>query len=125
MKRARHRNGGLRKRCGCPRKVWPKCAHDWHFNFKPRGGSAWRFSLDVEAGRRIDSKTDAERLAGDIRAAINAGTYVRAADRRKAGAVAANDVLPIEKLGRRTLREVHEQENRQAAVAQRAGTAGI
>ena len=39
MKHGRRHNGGLRKRCGCPRKVWPKCPHSWHFNYKPRGGA--------------------------------------------------------------------------------------
>jgi Phage integrase SAM-like domain len=78
----RHRNAGLRKLCDCSRRNWPKCAHSWYFNFKPRGGKAWRFSLDAEVGKHVASKTDAEKIAGDIRTAINAGTYIRAADRR-------------------------------------------
>jgi len=90
---------GLRKLCGCSRKNWPKCSHPWHFNYKPRGGKAWRFSLDAEIGQRIESKTEAETLASDIRAAINAGTFVRAADRRKAGAVTPTDTLSVEQLG--------------------------
>lgn len=43
----RHHNDGLRKLCTCARRNWPKCSHPWHFNFKPRGGQAWRFSLDA------------------------------------------------------------------------------
>jgi hypothetical protein len=42
------RNNGLRKLCGCTRRNWSKCPHPWHFNFKLRGGKAWRFSLDTE-----------------------------------------------------------------------------
>lgn len=70
----KHRNNGLRKLCDCARRNWPKCRHSWYFNYKPRGGQSWRFSLDVEAGKHIESKTDAEKIAGDIRTAINAGT---------------------------------------------------
>ena len=80
----RHDNDGLRKLCACARRNWPKCTHDWYFNFKPRGGKAWRFSLDVEIGQRLKSKADAEELADRIRTEIRAGTFVRAADRRKA-----------------------------------------
>jgi integrase len=80
---ARHNNNGLRKLCDCKRSTWPKCSHPWHFNYKPRGGHPWRFSLDTEVGRHIDNKTEADTLASDIRAAINAGTFVRAADRRR------------------------------------------
>lgn len=99
MTRTRSHNDGLRKRCGCARRLWPKCSHDWHFNYKPRGGRAWRFSLDVEFSRHIESKTEAEKLAGDIRTAINAGTFVRAAERRRAGVLAATDPLTLEQLG--------------------------
>jgi hypothetical protein len=77
----RHHNDGIRKLRDCSRRNWPKCTHPWHFNYKPRGGKPWRFSLDAEIGKHIESKTDAETIAGDIRAAINAGTYVRAAER--------------------------------------------
>jgi integrase len=73
----RNRNDGLRKLCDCPRRKWAKCSHPWHFNFKRRGGPAYRFSLDAELGRRIRSKTEAEAEAERIRIAIRAGTYVR------------------------------------------------
>lgn len=84
----RQQNAGLRKLCACPRRNWPKCAHDWYFNFKPRGGKPWRFSLDIEHGQRIKSKGEAEIMADRIRTEIRAGTFVRAADRRKAAAIA-------------------------------------
>jgi integrase len=75
------RNNGLRKICGCRKANWTRCAHAWHFNFKPRSGPPFRFSLDAELGRHIDSKTEAEKEATNIRAAILAGTFERAADR--------------------------------------------
>ena len=83
MKPIRHRNGGLRKRCGCPRKAWPKCPHAWYFNFKPRGGGQhYQLSLDAECGRHIDNKTEAETETARIRLAILAGSFVRIADRQ-------------------------------------------
>jgi integrase len=77
------RNHGLRKRCDCPRAKWPKCPHEWHFNFKPKGGPSYRFSLDREIGRRIKSREEAEREAEPIRVAIRAGTYRRTHERRE------------------------------------------
>jgi integrase len=76
----RHHNDGLRKLCKCAWRSWPKCAHPWHFNFKVRGGAAYRFSLDAELRRHIESKTEAETEAGNIRTAILNGTFRRAAD---------------------------------------------
>ncbi len=70
----RHRNGGLRKRCGCPRARWPKCPHGWHFSFQWRT-KQYRLSLDRETGRRITSKTEAEREADRLRTAIRGGRY--------------------------------------------------
>ena len=49
-------------------------------NFKVRGGPSYRFSLDTEVGRHIASKTEAEKEATHIRAAILAGTFRRRAD---------------------------------------------
>lgn len=95
----RHNNNGLRKLCDCARRNWPKCPHDWYFNFKPRGGKAWRFSLDVELGRRMAGKSEAETEASLIRAEILAGTFIRAAERRKTEIVAATDTLTLEQLG--------------------------
>ena len=70
----RHRNHGLRKRCGCSRTQWPKCSHGWHFNFSWKGVSK-RLSLDRECGRHIDSKTEAEQEADRLRHAIREGTF--------------------------------------------------
>jgi integrase len=82
----RHRNHGVRKRCHCKRKIWPKCPHGWHLNFTPRGGQDYRLSLDVELGRHIDSKTEADAEATRIKSEILAGTFVCAVDRREATA---------------------------------------
>ena len=71
--RTRSQNRGLRKICGCPRRNWAKCSHSWHFNFKPKGGPSFRFSVDSEAGKHIASKGDAEALADVWRPAIRAG----------------------------------------------------
>ena len=72
----RHSNQGLRKVCGCPRRTWAKCRHAWHFNFKmPHGGTSYRFSLDTHLGRHVDSKTEAEHLAAELRTAIRAGRF--------------------------------------------------
>lgn len=79
----RQHNDGLRKLCACQRRGWAKCAHPWHFNYKPRGGKAWRFSLDAELGRRLKGRTEAETEATRIRNEINDGTYVRTAERRQ------------------------------------------
>ncbi len=73
--RTRHDNRGLRKLCACPRRTWAKCPHAWHFNFKPRGGQSYRFSLDKYAGRHIGSKSEAEDLAADLRKLIRAGKF--------------------------------------------------
>ena len=62
----RHRNHGLRKRCGCPRPRWAKCPHGWHFNFRWKGVS-YRLSLDRECGRHIASKTEAQQEADCLR----------------------------------------------------------
>jgi integrase len=92
MKRSRHRNSGLRKRCGCPRKVWPKCPHSWYLNFKPRGGPHYQLSLDRELGRHLDSKSEAEAEATRIRAAILDGTFRVSAPESPASALTFGDV---------------------------------
>src|SRR5580704_12094325 len=79
--RARHH--GVRKLCDCGVRQWPKCAHNWYFNFKPKGGPHFRFCLDGEIGRHIDTKTEHEGTR--IRAAILDGTFERAADKRARG----------------------------------------
>lgn len=70
----RRRNGGLRKRCPCPRRNWAKCPHGWHFNFKWKGVH-YRFSLEQALGRRIDSKTEASTEADRLRTEIRTGTF--------------------------------------------------
>jgi integrase len=74
MTATRHRNGGLRKRCACPRRVWAKCSHGWHINFKWKDVH-YRLSLDREAGRPITSKSDAQAEAERIRNAIREGRF--------------------------------------------------
>jgi integrase len=68
--------------CGCGWRRWPKCSHSWYFSFKPKGLPRQRFSLDSEFGRHVDGKSEAEKLAVDIRSSINAGTFERVADKR-------------------------------------------
>jgi hypothetical protein len=98
MANTRHANRGLRKICGCPRRTWAKCPHSWHFNFKPKGGPAFRFSVDSEAGKHIESKGDAEALADDWRSQIRAGTFRRSHETAPAATV-ASDVVTPEKFG--------------------------
>ena len=76
---ARHRNTGLQKRCDCPRARWPKCPHGWHFSFQWRT-KRYRLSLDRETGRRITSKTEAEREADRLRTAIREGRQLYRSD---------------------------------------------
>ena len=82
----RPRNFGIRKICSCGRSNWSRCPHSWYFSYKPTGGPRHRFSLDEEFQRHIDNRGDAEKLATDLRAAINAGTF-RRADQRPVPAV--------------------------------------
>ena len=70
----RHGNRGLRKRCGCARKNWPKCEHPWHFNYKWKGAHH-RLCLDRYLGRRIKGKIEAEKEARNLRTAIEDGTF--------------------------------------------------
>jgi integrase len=78
--RSRHQNRGLRKICGCARRKWAKCGHSWHFNFKPKGGPSFRFSVDSEIGKHIEAKTEAEALADGWRSAIRSGMFRRRSD---------------------------------------------
>jgi integrase len=70
----RHHNGGIRKVCGCARRGWAKCPHPWHFSFKWQGVH-FRFSLDQELGRHVESKSEAEDEAGELRKQIKAGKF--------------------------------------------------
>lgn len=70
----RNRNGGLRKRCRCPRRQWAKCPHGWHVNFKWKGVH-YRLSLDREVGQPVTNKTDALAEADRIRREIREGRF--------------------------------------------------
>lgn len=70
-----HRNRGLRKLCPCARSKWAKCSHPWHFSFAWRG-KLYRLSLDKYAGNPVESKTEADRIADDLRTQIRAGAFV-------------------------------------------------
>ena len=71
-------NGGLKKRCRCPRRQWSKCQHPWHFGFA-HNGREWRYSLDKIAslrrepkpGAKSDALALADRLRGEIRSGID------------------------------------------------------
>jgi hypothetical protein len=117
----------VRKVCRCGWRAWPKCRHPWHFSYKPRSGQRYRFSFDAEFGGHIDSKSEAETKAAEIRAAINAGTFERTADRRAraqrdaaggAGLTAVDAPVSIEQLGSTYFREAPQQEDRGAALGQ-------
>ena len=71
---ARRRNEGLRKVCGCTKTRWPRCPHSWHLNFKFKRAH-FRFSLDKELGRHVESKSDARSEADQLRARIRSGTF--------------------------------------------------
>src|SRR5690348_16631649 len=98
---AREKNRGVRKVCPCDRRRWAKCAHPWHFNFKPKGGPSYRFSLDAEIGQHIASKTEAEALAEDLRTQIRAGTFRRRTDLApvEAPPAVAADVVTLASFG--------------------------
>ena len=69
-------NGGLKKRCGCPRRQWSKCAHPWHFGFKS-AGKEHRWSLHKVAEKPVGywmSKSEAEAIRDRLRAQIREGT---------------------------------------------------
>jgi integrase len=72
MKRCR--NGGIKKRCGCQRKLWTKCAHPWHAGYH-HAGHEHRISLDKLAGTADDAatKTGALALLDRFRTMVRAG----------------------------------------------------
>ena len=69
-------NGGLKKRCGCPRRQWSKCAHPWHFGFA-HDGKEYRFSLTKIARLRNEtppkSTSEAKDLGDRLRVEIRGG----------------------------------------------------
>jgi hypothetical protein len=72
-------NDGLKKRCGCPRRQWPKCAHPWHFSFH-HAGVEHRYSLDTIArGRGAQpptSKSESSTWRDRLRNETRAGSFV-------------------------------------------------
>ncbi len=69
----RHANGGLYKRCDCPRRLWPRCEHSYYFAFRHKG-VRHRFPLDGLAKKHL-TKEEAEAKRDGIRAEIRAGTF--------------------------------------------------
>ena len=70
---------GIRKRCNCGRRRWPKCAHPWHFSFH-HGEREYRYSLTVIARTRGEQppqgKTEARSWRDRLRAEISSGTFL-------------------------------------------------
>jgi integrase len=77
---SRQHNNGLRKICGCPRRGWAKCSHAWHFSFMWKG-APYRFSLDKQLERHMDSRTAAATEAERIRIEIKEGRFGQVAPR--------------------------------------------
>ncbi len=100
-----HHNHGLRKICQCPRRTRTKCDHAWHVAFCWRG-RMHRFSLDRYAGKHVAGKTDAEKLADQIRDDIRNERFQR--DRNLAeptDATLPKDGLSFEAFGETFLKE--------------------
>jgi len=73
----------VEKLCGCEPARWPKCAHPWYLpKFRWQGQiykpNLTRYAIEVLGRDGLDTKTEADALADDVRAAIRAGTYVSA-----------------------------------------------
>jgi hypothetical protein len=93
--RMRHKNDGLTRRCGCARRKWLKCPHEFHFDYFRRG-HRHRFPLSKVAGQPVAAKTEAEEWASKLRTQIDAGTFTD-----------PNDPAPVIVAGgRRTLNAV-------------------
>src|SRR4051812_49325557 len=76
---AARQNGGIRKRCGCPRSVWTKterCPHPWHASYS-HGGVEHRVSLHKWAQKPagyVMLKGEAETLFDNWKASIRKPT---------------------------------------------------
>ena len=90
----RHRNDGLRKRCGCSWRDWSKCSHPWYFSYQWKR-HRYRISLDREVGQQLKGKTEATTAAETIKAAIRAGTFRQRVD-PLAGAVEPPAALSLD-----------------------------
>ena len=109
MGQIRKWNHGLRKVCGCRRRNWAKCPHSWHFNFKPKGGVfAFRFSVDSEAGKHIEAKTEADALADGWRTAIRAGTFRRRDETPAVPAATTADALTFTQFAEKFVERVSQ-----------------
>lgn len=69
---------GIKKRCTCGKRQWPKCSHPWWFSFHWRDVEH-RYSLDkLTKARGIDApvtKGEAMTLRDQLRNEIRAGTF--------------------------------------------------
>jgi hypothetical protein len=88
--KTRHHNRGLRKVCGTAHAaIWAKCAHSWHFNFKPAGEepalpvspSIPRHRTAHTSQRRATPRRIARRPFFGARANSGGGRVRRRADR--------------------------------------------
>jgi integrase len=69
---------GIKKRCDCSKRQWPKCTHPWHFSFH-HNDREYRYSLDAIArlrGQQLPrSKSEAiawrDALRGEIRHGVD------------------------------------------------------
>lgn len=75
MKTCAHGRNVRKVKCPHGWQKWPKCPCGWYFVWTPPGGPRYRLSLDKIYERHIDSKTEAEDLAADLRKRIKAGTF--------------------------------------------------
>ena len=71
--RKRNQNRGIEKDLRLPTSHLGEVSHSWHFDFRPKGGPSFRFSVDSEAGKHIAAKGDAETFADAWRSAIRRG----------------------------------------------------
>lgn len=69
---------GVKKRCDCSRRQWPKCSHPWWFSFRFRR-KEYRYSLDKLASVRNEpaptSKSEAIKWRDRLRNEIRFGTF--------------------------------------------------
>jgi len=69
---------GIKKRCDCGKRQWPKCSHPWWFGFH-FAGKEHRYSLDKVALARGEhppvSKSEAMTWRDRLRNEIRAGTF--------------------------------------------------
>jgi len=69
---------GVKKRCDCSKRRWPKCSDPWWFTFRPK---EYRYSLDKIASARQEpaptSKSDAVKWRDRLRNEIRFGTFAK------------------------------------------------